>query len=467
MRTNFKYWFTKLIASLGGKITALLTFALLFTLAAIAYNDYSISAIATQNVNLLNFRKNIVALNDLRTSLFRAESAQRGFLLVHRPEYLMPFELALKDAKDNLNYLILISSKTTKTPETEQELIWINDIGASVKSRITEMQLTIDLAHQGKFEEAENIINLDSGLKEMTHFLKLTQTITDNQSQKFYSLLANRDKNMRETRFSLIFCSILLVLMVAIVIKQLLKEIVANNILQQRLQDEKKITEHKLKEQSIKLNNLAFDYLTDVESERHQLARELHDEIGAILTATKMDLAWVMKKSNEDLPEVYQKLVKTNSYLDQGIDLKRRIVEKLHPSVISNLGFWPALQLLIDDTVERNHWQLSLITPDDKPKINETISLITYRVVQETLNNASKYAKASTISIDIMVDEKMLKCDIRDNGVGFNVGDLIIKKHGLAGMRHRVISIGGHFEIVSAPNQGTITTVLLPIHKLQ
>ena len=135
----------------------------------------------------------------------------------------------------------------------------------------------------------------------------------------------------------------------------------------------------------------------------------------------------------------------------------------MHPSVITTLGFWPALNLLIESAAERNQWKLILNVPENTTNINETISLIAYRVVQESLNNANKYAKANTMFVDIMVDANNLKLEIQDDGVGFDLNALDGNTHGLTGMRHRVVAIGGKFEISSSPNRGTTTRALIPI----
>ena len=131
--------------------------------------------------------------------------------------------------------------------------------------------------------------------------------------------------------------------------------------------------------------------------------------------------------------------------------------------MLSTFGFWPALQSLVDDAAERNQWQLTLELPDQNTKLNETISLVAYRIVQETLNNANKYAKATAVSVYMMIDDKFLKLEIEDNGVGIDMTALVGKTHGLSGMRNRVMAIGGHFEILSEPGNGVLTRVLIPL----
>ena len=171
----------------------------------------------------------------------------------------------------------------------------------------------------------------------------------------------------------------------------------------------------------------------------------------------------MIKKVAASAPDIAEKLKKTSSYVDQGIQFQRHIVQELHPAMLTTFGFWPALNSLINDAAERNDWQLTLNLPNENTKLNETISLVAYRIVQETLNNTNKYAKASAVSVDVIVDEQHVKLEIQDNGIGMDTKLQKEKTHGLAGMRHRVLAIGGHFEINSEPDKGVLTRALIPI----
>ena len=89
--------------------------------------------------------------------------------------------------------------------------------------------------------------------------------------------------------------------------------------------------------------------------------------------------------------------------------------------------------------------------------------MVAYRIVQETLNNANKYAKATEISVYMITDEKFLKVEITDNGIGVDMDALSGNTHGLSGMRHRVMAIGGHFEILSEQGKGVLTRAMIPL----
>ena len=464
--TKLLLWLEKLIENLGGRTIAMLTIALLITMISIIFNDHWMVSIARQDVVIGQIGTNLITLNALRSSLYHAESAQRGYLLMQKQAYVEPYTKSLEEARKSIQVINNLVMQTADATTLQKELIWLAAISASVEAKATEMKLTLRLASQGKIDEAKQVVNLDQGVVEMNKFMEHTQLLIDKQSDNLDAMIKARKSSLMLARLSLVGGALVLIILVVLVIKQLLGEISVKSELQQLLVKENEKNEEKLKAQTVLLGSLALDYQGDVERERQKLSRELHDELGSILTATKMDIAWVMKKMKDVAPEVVDKLKKTNTYLDQGISFKRQIVEELHPSIITTFGFWPALKQLIDDATERNHWQITLNLPEQTVIVNETLSLITYRVVQETLNNANKYAQATRISVNVLADEQYIKIEIEDNGKGFDVNAVDGNTHGLAGMRHRVQAIGGKFDIASQPNQGTTTRVLIPQSKV-
>ena len=456
-------WFEKIIALLGGRTIAMLAVALLITMLSIIFSDSWIKSIGRQDVVISQIRTNIITLNQLKANLYKAESAQRGYLYTRRDAYVEPFNKALNDARNNIEKVesLVIRTSTGKAQLEQRE--WIKAISASLEAKAAEMKVTVNLTKSGKTKEAKQVMNLDEGIVEMKKFMEYTDTVINSQNNALDNKLKSRQGTILMARISLIGGALILILLVVLVIKQLLAEIVIKSELQQRVLKENEIYEEKLQQQTKLLRSMALDYQADVERERQKLSRELHDELGSIFTATKMDIAWVIKKVKDVAPDIVDKLRKTSSYVDQGIQYQRHIVQELHPSMLSTFGFWPALQSLINDAAERNQWELTLNLPDENTKLNETISLVAYRIVQESLNNANKYAKATTISVDVMVDAQYLKLEIEDNGIGVDMNALDGNTHGLSGMRHRVLAIGGHFEMLSEPGKGVLIRALIPL----
>ena len=461
---KFLYWVHQIINKLGGRIIATLTGAMLLSVIAVVFTDGWIVSIGEQADVISRTRANIATLYQLRTNMHRAESAQRGYLLTHRDIYIAPFNDAIEGARQNVNDLrahFETDSANTKQGKTDAD--WLLATSASLEAKAAEMRMTLDLSKMGRSAEAEQILKLDQGLVEMSRFMQYTQVLIDRHNQALNTLITKRNTHLGLVRAAVIGSSMVLLLLVIVVIRQLLIEMVTREQLRNQLAQDCKTYEEQLRVATRQLKTLALQTQSDVERERQKLARELHDELGSILTATKMDVSWVIRKTKDTMPEVAEKLGKTIRYLDQGIQFKRDVVQNLHPSVISTFGFWPALRALIDDQAERNRWELDVILPDENTHLSETIGLIAYRVVQESLNNATKYAKASKVSVHMLVELDHLKLDVEDNGVGVDLAVIDQTRHGLSGMRNRVMAIGGRFDIMSEPGKGMVTRVILPL----
>ena len=457
------HWYEKIITILGGRTIATLAAALLITMVSVILTDNWITSIGNQDEVIGHIRTNIITLNKLKANLYQAESAQRGYLFTRRVVYFDPFNKALNDARGNIEKIESLVIRTSTGKDQLVERDWLKAISKSLEAKAAEMKVSVNLTKTGKILEAKQVMNLDEGIVEMTNFMQYTDTLIKNQYRDLDALLQKHTNTIILARSSVLIGALVLILLMVLVIKQLLREIVIKSQLQQQVLKENEIYEEKLQEQTKLLRSLALDYQADVERERQKLSRELHDELGSIFTATKMDMAWVMKKLKDVAPDVIDKLKKTSRYIDQGISYQRHIMQELHPAMLSTFGFWPALKSLVDDAAERNQWQLTLELPDQNTRLNETISLVAYRIVQETLNNANKYAKATAISVYMMIDEKFLKVEIEDNGVGVDMNALDGNTHGLSGMRHRVMAIGGHFEILSELGKGVLTRALIPL----
>ncbi len=461
--TKIWSWGGRIVAMLGGRTIAMLFAALAIAFGSVMFSDNWIVSISKQVELIKQVRENIAVLHQLKANLYEAESAQRGYMLTKRKEYVAPFNNALAQARANIELSETLVKNTSTEINQVIELQWLKEISADVEAKSAEMLLTIKLIEQNKIDEANQITNLDVGRQLMQRFVLQTDKLIKQQTADADEMIEKRRKTVNWARASGIIASLVLILLVVMVIKQLLNELLAKAKLQQQVVQENADYQVKLKQQTGLMRSMALDYQADVERERQKLSRELHDELGSIFTATKMDLAWSIKKVANLVPEVADKLAKTTSYVDAGIQFQRHIVQELHPSMISTFGFWPALTALIKDAAERNKWRLSLNLPEQTTALNETISLVTYRIVQESLNNANKYAKASAVTVDIMLDAAHIKLEISDNGVGVDMQALDGKTHGLSGMRHRVLAIGGYFEMISSPSQGVMIKALIPL----
>ncbi|MFM1991172.1 MAG: hypothetical protein RJA99_4129 [Pseudomonadota bacterium] len=198
------------------------------------------------------------------------------------------------------------------------------------------------------------------------------------------------------------------------------------------------------------------------EAERAALARELHDELGAILTAARLDVAWIAAQPACHEPAIAQRLTALRRVLAQGIELKRRIVEDLHPTVLTHLGLVPALEQLV--ATNRSRFAGRIVAAlDASVSMTGEPALALYRIVQEALTNVHKYADATTVRVTLRRTRGRIELSVDDDGAGFEPASVGSGHHGLAGMRHRMLSVGGRLEIEAAPGAGTSIRATLPL----
>jgi len=206
---------------------------------------------------------------------------------------------------------------------------------------------------------------------------------------------------------------------------------------------------------------LASHLQTAREDERSRLARALHDELGSLLTAAKLDVARIKARVAGTEPEVLQRVVHLNEMLNSVILLTRRITEDLRPSSLVNLGLVPALEILSREFAAGANVRVDLdLHPVALSPQNE---LTVYRLVQEALNNAAKYAKARTVRISLTATSGQAAISVADDGIGFDTGAAKGASFGLLGMRYRVEGEGGRLSVESRPGAGTRVGATLPL----
>lgn len=226
------------------------------------------------------------------------------------------------------------------------------------------------------------------------------------------------------------------------------------------LQLERDRLETEVERRTLDLTELARHLQTVREDERSRLARELHDELGGLLTAAKLDVARVKSRLKGAAPEIGERIGHLVQSLDAGIALKRRIIEDLRPSTLSNLGLNAALEVLCAEFSRRTDVKVQAELGD--VSLPEDAQLTAYRVVQEALTNVAKYAKAHHVTVRLQGDGEVARLSVSDDGAGFDTRGVPMRARGLAGMRFRVASHGGRLDLTSQPGQGTTIEVQLP-----
>lgn len=231
------------------------------------------------------------------------------------------------------------------------------------------------------------------------------------------------------------------------------------------------ITERKKAEEEIKLLNKQLRSLNSRldnirEEERTTIAREIHDELGQQLTVFKINLAW-LKSLSKDASEEFNTLTTEMLALTESmIHSVRRIAHDLRPPALEDLGLAEALRIYSEEFEMRSGISIHFYTELELLELPAETGKALYRIYQESLTNVARYAEATHVEalLDLVEDDIVLS--ISDNGIGFDIDQVIAKKTlGIIGMRERALMTGGKFEITSKLNIGTTVLVRAPLYQ--
>lgn len=397
------------------------------------------------------------AIQNLHRNMVDAEAGQRGFLLTGRPEYLAPYRDANEEVRETLRVLHLHFKDQPDKAEAMKR------VDALVQTKLSEMETTIGLAESGKHEQWRELLATGIGREKMDQIRTVSAQLLADETNKVTISRASIYETLLLNRFGIGAMTLLSLLALYYVLRQTAALDRQREDHASAVQAERDHLEREVARRTAQLTELARHLQTAREDERNRLARELHDELGALLTAAKLDAARLRSRIAALAPEAVERLNHLSETLNSGIALKRRIIEDLRPSALSNLGLVAALDILVREFSERSG------IPIDKQletvSLSPAAELTVYRLVQEALTNITKYAKARHVTVELAAREDRVHVCVRDDGVGFDPLSTGASSHGLFGMRYRVEAEGGQLAIDTAPGAGTRIGATLPCHQ--
>jgi len=394
-------------------------------------------------------------VNKLLQSMLDAETGQRGYLLTGNETYLEPYDKAVATVQTNLDRL---RNQFMASPEDMQEFALLS---RQISRKLAEMELSLRLRRQGNEDAWKFILNTDVGKEHMEAIRQHAQELIARSDQRLQQGREQIEQSLMLSRIGIATVTAIGLLAFYMYLRQTQAVQTVNLREQEVLERERDRLEGLVRDRTATLSELA-NHLQEVrEEERGHLARELHDELGALLTAAKLDVARLKSKIDATAPDIAERLKHLTETLNSGIALKRRIIEDLRPSSLSNLGLTAALEILTREYAERAGIEVE--TSLEAVQLPDAAQLTVYRMVQEALTNIGKYAKASKVLVSVHGYPTHVSVQVRDDGVGFDPGTVRPTSHGLAGMRHRVEAAGGRLTLTSRPGNGTLLSAVLPL----
>ncbi len=390
-----------------------------------------------------------------------AESSQRGFLLTDHADYLTPYHAAARDIARSMDELQAINLSLSHTDAERERRV----LETLVNTRLSEIEEVLRLHQQGHHDQAVGLMLTGIGREKMESIRRQKQVLLDQQNQLIAVGLSDLNDTFLLHRLGVASMTAISLLVLAMFLRQ--GRLLAR---QRQLQQQAALAERdrlkiEVARRTHELTELARHLQNAREDERARLARELHDELGALLTTAKLDVARMKPKVMQHLPELAERLTHLTETLNTGVALKRRIIEDLRPSTLDNLGLCAALEILCRESSER--MGVTVTTDIEAVPLAPSAELTLYRLVQEALTNVAKYAQATQVSVRLQHAAGWALLCVEDNGIGFDPQLVPRATHGLLGMRYRVESEHGELRLITAPGQGTTLKAQLPVVEIE
>jgi len=441
----------------------LLGIAFIATLFMVAESGYKRIHDAGREISAAEERQSLLS-RYLRLVL-DAESAQRGFLLTEDSRYLRGFDPAVRALDPVLDRLV----SELRASGFEDDAARAEAIRSTAGKKVGEMQTSLRLYGEVDAAAARQLLDTDIGQRAMSDLRLQLRELWDKEAARLASARADSERDLRTSRVLLgaaSFLSLVLVILVgALLGRDLRRRAQEAEDLGQRNRE----LDRTVQQRTAMLFHLSSSLQKVAEREKAALARELHDELGGLLVATKIDVSWLRKRVDDGSEAGKLRWERILRSMDEGLSLKRRVIESLRPTLLDNVGLVAALSWLADESLRRAGIACEERYPEDVPELSPDARIAVFRVVQECLMNITKHAKARSVLLLVTVDDGRLSVVVRDDGVGIDEGRIeTAQSHGLLGMRHRIESLEGSLSIRSlGPGVGTECRFTLPLERIR
>jgi signal transduction histidine kinase len=391
----------------------------------------------------------------LSQGILEAETGQRGYLLTGRAEYREPYDRALAKIEESLR---LLDRYYGSDPQPQEVLAKLH---ALAETRLSELALTMQLKEAGRSSAGTEIVLSGIGKEQMDALRALSSELLAHETRNVARSQNDIYRTLLVSRVGIALLSAVGLFALFMYLRQTRALEKQQQEQQRLLQAERDRLEIEVVQRTAQLTELAQHLQTAREDERHRLARNLHDDLGSLLTSAKLDAARIRSRLLGTSPGSVELLTHLVGTLNSSIALGRRIIEDLRPSALGNLGLVATLEILTREFAEQTGVQVHC---DLEPvSLRPAAELIVYRLVQEAITNITKYARARQVWVSMGQREGRVQVVVRDDGLGFDMRAKPNSAYGLVGMRFRVEAEGGTLVLQSSQGQGTQIQATLPL----
>jgi signal transduction histidine kinase len=440
------------------RLFGLLVLALAVSGGVVVFSERTHRRLGEANQQIASSTEAQGIVSELLALVIDAETAQRGFMLTERQEYLEPYVVALPQIDPKLGRL---RDATVGTPAIQAH---VDRLGQLISEKFSELDASLVLYRERGPKASLELMRTDFGRRSMDRIRAEVDAI---QRALRTDLIERHQSWNEDVTFSRLGLAIIAGLNVALLLLayvQARRDILHRERQRRSLVQQRRLLEEQVQERTAQLSELSSNLQKVQEAEKAKLARDIHDELGSILVSAHMDVSWARRRVEPLDPAAAQKLARASSTLDEGVQIKRRLVEDLRPTLLDNLGLAAALSWHVDQACERGGLACHLTLPEEDFELPSPVSIALFRVVQEALTNVLRYAKARNVWVSLEHTGTGIALVLRDDGVGIAPQALAHRlSHGIVGMRQRIASLGGNFRIGRVAGGGTAIEVFVPL----
>jgi signal transduction histidine kinase len=423
---------------------------------AFAFNEWSVRRVGSSAASMASLISAQMELIGLRARIVDVETSQRAYLITRDPRYLESTEKLLSLLPEGQAQLRSSVARDELLPKVEN-LIALSD------RKIAELRTTALLVQNSARDNSALIVGVGEGRILMDAFRLESDDLLKTVGGRITRELADTAKSTQLFRVAFAALGLMLLLLLVVAVRLLVKDFWRQESARLVQSTERHRLELLVDERTAQLSDLTTHLQTASEQEKAQLARDLHDELGGVLTAAKMDLAWLQGRASAKEPEAQAKLAALATDLDEALDVKRRVVENLRPALLDHFGLATALQAHFEEICKKADITFVAEIADNLGQVPQEQAIALFRVGQESLTNVLKHAKARNVRLAVTKDSQNVRILIADDGVGIDAQRLGgVQSHGLMGMRHRINALNGRFTISGNEPHGTRVEVLVP-----
>jgi len=411
-------------------------------------NEWLREEITGQATEVAAIRGRLWEVSELLSGMSRAESNQRGYLITQQPQYLEGYQASRR------NIETIVARLETGYRDIPRRREVLEGMLALVRAKLQEMQATLQLAQRRQIGVAQQMFATGAELQWMRELQAKADQLAALERASINDGGRQWQRLYQVSRYILglgMLVTALLILAAVIMIRRDLR----------RRSTRTRELDRLVSERTRELSSLSSHLQVVSERERAALARELHDELGSLLVSIKMDLAQLAKKvavTGADVAPRWQRIL---SAINSGVDLKRRIIEQLRPTLLDNMGLIAALKWQVEQRCGAAQLGWSMDCPDRELSLNDDCSIALFRIAQEALTNVIKHSRATHVTVTLQVADETLRLAVADDGIG--KVEKLSAGHGVRGMMQRVTALGGQFSLSNVNPRGMRLEVSIPL----